>query len=561
MKHKRIIFAALALIFVLALAGVMAASAVSGAAFTTFNPWVDGFFKEVCKNSIINCNIYGDKEYVWLNGGPAANGLGPDGEYFFAVLVPGGQPDPNDGGAKNLSDDYDAYTNRTFTVTDGEVSAYAGDHDLDSGDTIDSNRQYCHSKKGCLPDGEPPLIRLAPYADTTNPGGVYILAICSLADGYPVSPRDCKYDAFKVKEVHTAVLMLSGMKVEDLYADGVKDAGDPGLPGWEITISGTGFLGEPINETITTGEGGYWDYEKEYTFNNKTDLVDAHLTVCEVLQPGWTQSFPDPSCYDLTIPPSALAQVPDLDFGNWLPVQVTACKVRDLDGEPDGETVPVEGWLVTLTKEGEDVETKPTGPGGCYTWPGLKPGYSYDVHEQDKPGWEHLGDVDVVFDRAKSGDSFSHTFVNAVLEGCTPGFWQGGSDGGQAGGQWLWNEVQDPDWVLSGGEGFNPYIWTTLFNSKFTPYAGLDGFDMMSLVGTGGGPDDFQKAARSLVAAYLNASWGMNYAYDTLQLEQMWADAVASGDFLALHLELDAANNAYYRTDGGSHCPISASGW
>ena len=52
----------------------------------------------------------------------------------------------------------------------------------------------------------PPLIRLAPYADTTNPGGVYILAICYLGPSgtsYPVDPRDCKYDAFKVKESET----------------------------------------------------------------------------------------------------------------------------------------------------------------------------------------------------------------------------------------------------------------------------------------------------------------------------------------------------------------------
>jgi hypothetical protein len=46
-----------------------------------------------------------------------------------------------------------------------------------------------------------------PYDDTTNPGGVYILAICSLADADSsaanqpgVDPSDCKYDAFKVNE-------------------------------------------------------------------------------------------------------------------------------------------------------------------------------------------------------------------------------------------------------------------------------------------------------------------------------------------------------------------------
>lgn len=43
------------------------------------------------------------------------------------------------------------------------------------------------------------------------------------------------------------------------------------------------------------------------------------------------------------------------------------------------------------------------------------------------------------------------------------------------------------------------------------------------------------------MAAYLNASWGMNYAYTTAQLSHMWAEAVASVYFLALHMELDAA--------------------
>lgn len=567
MKRKLLwVFAAAAL---LTAVSIFAAQAVSGAAFTTFNPWVDGLFKAVCKNSIINCNIYGIKQNVWLNGGPSANGLGPDGQYFFAVLVPGGQPNPNDGGAKNLSDDYDSYTNRTFTVTDGEVSAYSGTHWLDSGNFLNPNRKYCATKNGCLPNGKPPLIRLFPYADTSNPGGVYILAICYIGpdgSGYPVAPRDCKYDAFKVKQTYSATLLLSGIKFEDMYADGKADwvtggYQDPGLEGWTITIDGTGFLGEPINETAITDADGFWSFQKDYSYNKFTTLVNAELTVCEVLQQGWNQSFPDPKCYTLSIAPAALAQVVDLDFGNWAPVDVTACKERDLDGVLGGETVPVEGWMVSLTKEGVIQETQPTGADGCYTWTGLTPGFSYDVHEESKSGWEALGDTDVVFDKAASGDSFSHTFVNAVFEGCTPGFWQGGSDGGQAGGQWLWNEVNDPQWVLSGGAGFNPYIWATPFNSFFAQYVALDGVDMMTLVGNGAGPDDFQKAGRDLVAAYLNASWGINYPYTTAQLKAMWASAVASGDFMSLHLTLDAANNAGFRTDGGPHCPISASGW
>ena len=164
------------------------AYAARGAAFTTVNQAVDGTGHCANGNPGVNCNIYNGKEFVWLNGGPKASKLGADGQYFFAVLAPGGQRTPNDGGKKNLSDDFDAYTDRTFTVTGGKVSAYAGTHWLDSG----------KHPLGAAND-QPPLIRLFPYADTPNSGGVYIMAICSLAKGYPVRARDCKYDAFKIR--------------------------------------------------------------------------------------------------------------------------------------------------------------------------------------------------------------------------------------------------------------------------------------------------------------------------------------------------------------------------
>src|SRR6266568_3625306 len=116
---------------------------VTGAAFTTVNTTYDG--ADFCKNGTgyVNCNIYEGKQYVWLNGGPSTAYVG-DGDYFFAVLDPGGQTDPNDGAAKNLSDTTaapwsagdtnadgssipsgDEYTNRTFTVSGGTVS-YSG---------------------------------------------------------------------------------------------------------------------------------------------------------------------------------------------------------------------------------------------------------------------------------------------------------------------------------------------------------------------------------------------------------------------------------------------------
>ena len=176
---------------------MMGQVAAGGATFTTFNAHVDGEPSALCLSSAVNCNVYTGEEYVWLNGGPTANALLPDGQYFFAVLDPGAQGNPNDGGAGNLSDAYDCYLNRRFTVTNGEVSGYDGfacgyPYSLQTRHWLDDG------KDGAKPNGNPPYIRLWPYAESTNSGGVYILAVCSLADGYPVSPEDCAYDAFKV---------------------------------------------------------------------------------------------------------------------------------------------------------------------------------------------------------------------------------------------------------------------------------------------------------------------------------------------------------------------------
>ena len=75
-----------------------------------------------------------------------------------------------------------------------------------------------------------------------------------------------------------------GMKFNDLDADGVKEAGEPGLDGWRIHLFGTDGLGNAVHEHATTAGGG------NYSFS----LAPGSYTVCEELQSGWTQSFPNP---------------------------------------------------------------------------------------------------------------------------------------------------------------------------------------------------------------------------------------------------------------------------
>lgn len=131
----------------------------------------------------VNQNQYAAKPDVYLDGGPnnpSAHFL-ESGTYFFAVLAPGSQSDPNDGAAGNLS--FGTAADRTFTTTgNGLVAA-----------TPTSTHAFS-------PAGG---VQLYDFADTPNPGGVYIVAVCQfVADqsgaALPVDPRDCKYDAFKI---------------------------------------------------------------------------------------------------------------------------------------------------------------------------------------------------------------------------------------------------------------------------------------------------------------------------------------------------------------------------
>ena len=234
------------------------AAPVTGAAFTTVVTGEESHCKN--GNPLVNCNIYDGKEYVWLNGGPISAYIG-DGTYFFAVLTPGGQNDPNDGGANNLSDDFDSYTNRTFTVSGGNIVAYGGDHAL----SLDNKK-----------------IQLFPYAPTTNPGGVYIMAICSVADGYPVTPSKCKYDMFKIQPPGTASLVVC--KFNDKDNNGAFNGEDEYLGGWEIDAVGvvdgsgnTGFVSQ-----LTSDVNGCTSFTVK-------DFADP-VRVQEGFQDNWQQS-------------------------------------------------------------------------------------------------------------------------------------------------------------------------------------------------------------------------------------------------------------------------------
>ena len=219
----------------------------------------------------VNCNIYSEKDDVALNAGPDGAAL-EEGTYFFAVMAPGGGQ--NDGDAGNLSDDVDAYTNRTFDVDANGVVTYAGTH-------------------ASLGD----LINLADYATTPNNGGVYILAICE--GGSPADESECKFDAFKVdisSEPPCTVDCPGGdpdpefavIKYYDANLSGTRDGDEALIAGWAMQFL-TGDLSIVLDAGLTTA-----DEANPLTFS----FPSGSYMFRELISAGWFNT--DPGTTELT---------------------------------------------------------------------------------------------------------------------------------------------------------------------------------------------------------------------------------------------------------------------
>jgi hypothetical protein len=245
-----------------------AGAIVAGAGYTTTNIPPDPAGSCFNGPGVVNCNIYAAKTAVWINGGPT-NGTSAlsDGTYFFVVGVPGGEnsdindaavvPDDGTGTALNLSDDFDAYTNRTFTVANHHISGTAGTHDFVNG-----------------------KIRLAPYSDTTNPGGEYFVAICRIDQvGYPADPSACKYDNFKIKSAEctenctpTPFGVVNGAKYYDADLNGLRGGSEVGIPNWPIDftdgVANTVLTSDPSGNFTLNLSPDTYSFNEEQATNN-----------------------------------------------------------------------------------------------------------------------------------------------------------------------------------------------------------------------------------------------------------------------------------------------------
>jgi hypothetical protein len=94
---------------------------------------------------------------------------------------------------------------------------------------------------------------------------------------------------------------ISGLKFNDLNGNGIRDSGEPGLPGW--TIKATDSLGN-VQVAVTDAAGNY----------TLVVSAPASYTVSEGMQTGWIQSAPSSGTYSVAV--TANQVVNNRDFGN-----------------------------------------------------------------------------------------------------------------------------------------------------------------------------------------------------------------------------------------------------
>jgi hypothetical protein len=280
--------------------------------------------------------------------------------------------------------------------------------------------------------------------------------------------------------------MLAGYKILDLGADGII-VGEPGLPGWEITITGTGFLGENINAIVTTDSSGYWSYQSvEYTFTGGAQPQTAHLTVCEMQQDGWVQSYPTPSCYTFDIDPQGVTFVDGLDFGNYPQGDISGGKYYDANenGQYDDGEEWLDGWEIAY--DSSSVFTGPNGQfsvtvdPGTYAFAEVQGWNDGNPDPNKTSGWVQTGNT---ADQSTTSGGATVSLANFIYTvgipntqpstadglyfgnvckiapgGRTPGFWQ--NNNGQellaAHPEWL-EVLRDLNLVDEQGNAFDPF--------------------------------------------------------------------------------------------------------
>lgn len=167
---------------------------------------------------------------------------------------------------------------------------------------------------------------------------------------------------------------VTGVKYEDLNANGKQDSGDPGLGGWTIRLK----QGGKVVDSTTTASNGSYSFTLDAT---KLEISAGTFQVEEVLKGDWLASQ-TPGSFNVGFG-SEGETFSDKDFGNYRPAEIAGHKFDDsnVDGEWDGEEVGLAKWTIPLSNGEEEA----TDSEGGYAF-SVRPG-TYTVSEELQEGW------------------------------------------------------------------------------------------------------------------------------------------------------------------------------
>lgn len=174
----------------------------------------------------------------------------------------------------------------------------------------------------------------------------------------------------------TTLSSLSGFKWHDLNNNGIREAEEEYLSGWQIDLNGNG-----ISKSAKTDVNGY------YVFN---DLPAGTYTVSEVAQGGWTAG---PTGVLHTIVLGTNVAIAHVNFGNKKTTgSICGIKFNDING--NGIKDPNEGglqnWVINLKYQNAAGYTNlydTTDGKGNFCFDNLQPGVTYTISEINQSGW------------------------------------------------------------------------------------------------------------------------------------------------------------------------------
>jgi hypothetical protein len=245
-------------------------------------------------------------------------------------------------------------------------------------------------------------------------GGVLVAP--NTIDGIVVGAGELA-DGYLFGDVRAA--SLAGIVFADTDGDGTQDAGEAGIPGVTVTLTGVDLFGDPVSLSLTTALGGAYSF---------TDLLPGTYTVTETQPAGFFDGVDSAGSAGGTVGNDVVSGVvlgsgtaaTGYLFAERSAVSIGGTVFADLDGDgvQDSGELGIAGVTIELSgPDGTDSTT--TAADGSWSFSGLPPG-SYSVTETGQPLADHIDGISTP--GTAGGTAGVNTITDIVLVGAAEGY-------------------------------------------------------------------------------------------------------------------------------------------